>query len=85
MLSDSTVSRPDILPFAPSFETITEENGILVGDEMPWSFSSFTDGSSEERSDFQRRGLLLEDGEANCRARKMIDDHGHPPAERPDL
>jgi hypothetical protein len=75
-------SGPDASPSAPLTELLSELHPA-VGNRVPGCGTNATDCAVESSADLLRRGLSVEQSEANREARELVDDDERPPTEGP--
>ena len=86
VLADGPVARrTDASTFAPASKRVAIELRSTIADDVLRFGAGYSHRASEEATHRQRRRRLLEGGRSHGTARELIDDDGHPPAERPTL
>jgi len=85
MLANGTEPGFDIMPVTPMFERIAPELRALVADDVFWCGTGVVNGAFEEVRNRYGCGIVPECCHAHHVSRVVVDDHRHPPAERPAL
>lgn len=85
VLANGAEAWCDPLAITPILEPVAPELRPLVANDVLGRGTGVVDGAFEEALNRQRRGIVLEDGNAHDTSGIVVDDHRHPPAERPAL
>ena len=85
VLANGTEPGFDMMPVTPMFERIALELLALIADEIFRSNTCVVDGAFKKVLNRYRCRRVLECGNTHDTSRIVIDDHGHPPAERSAL
>jgi len=85
VLADRAEAQVDSPALRPRSETGAVKLAAPVADEVSGLCFVPAHHSAEKGADLLGSGLFREDGEADGRRGEVIEHHGNPPAERPDL